>query len=336
MCLPQCCQRRTTVVFPSGIFANRTDFARASTQRACNLGHVALTDFHPELRTAARRLPRAAIRPGVLPVVRRLERLQKYRRAPEVEVLTTSDGIGIRLHRPLGVTEPGPALLWIHGGGYVIGSAAQDDRMCGRLARELGITIAATEYRLAPENPYPAALEDCYQALQWLTRLPAVDPTRIAIGGASAGGGLAAALAFAARDRGEISPVAQLLVYPMLDDRSAHHTHLDSVESRLWNRRSNQFGWSAYLRGADPAVAVPARRTDLAGLPPAWIGVGTLDLFHDEDVAYAERLRSAGVPCELEVVEGAFHGFDQIVAKSLVSQDFFAKQAANLRAAFAV
>jgi acetyl esterase/lipase len=295
---------------------------------------VALTDFHPELRSAARRLPRGPIRPAVLPVIRQLERLQKLRRAPGVQVLTTSDGIEIRLHRPPGRTEPGPALLWIHGGGYVIGTAQQDDRMCRKLARELGITIAATEYRLAPENPYPAGLNDCYAALQWLSRLPAVDPSRIAIGGASAGGGLAASLAFLARDRGEISPVAQLLVYPMLDDRSAHHTHLDTVEARLWNRHSNRFGWSAYLGDADPEAAVPARRTDLAGLPPAWIGVGTLDLFHDEDVAYAERLRAAGVPCELEVVEGAFHAFDQIVAKSSVSQQFLAKQAESLRTAF--
>jgi acetyl esterase/lipase len=297
---------------------------------------VSLTDFHPELRKAARRLPRSPIRPAILPVVRKLERLQKHRRAAEVERLTTSDGIGIRLHRPPGGTEPGPALLWIHGGGYVIGTAQQDDRMCGKLARELGITVAAAEYRLAPEHPYPAGLDDCYAALLWLSRLPAVDPSRIVIGGASAGGGLAAALAFMVRDRGEISPVAQLLVYPMLDDRSAHHTHLDAVEHRLWGRSSNAFGWSAYLGGADPDVAVPARRTDLAGLPPAWIGVGTLDLFHDEDIAYAERLKAAGVPCELEVVPGAFHGFDQIVAKSLVSQQFFASYADHLRSALAV
>ena len=297
---------------------------------------MAITDFHPELRAAARRLPRAPIRPGVLPAVRRLQNLQKRLPAPGVEVLTTAEGINIRLHRPPGRTEPGPALLWIHGGGYVIGTAQQDDRMCRRLARELGITIAATEYRLAPEHPYPAGLEDCYAALQWLARLPAVDPTRIAIGGASAGGGLAAALAFWARDHGEVKPVAQLLVYPMLDDRSGHHTHLDKVEARLWNRRSNRFGWSAYLRDADPDSAVPARRTDLAGLSPAWIGVGTLDLFHDEDIVYAERLMAANVPCELEVVEGAFHGFDQIAAKSLVSQEFFASQAEHLRTAFAV
>lgn len=296
---------------------------------------MALTDFHPELRTAARRLPRSPIRPAILPVIRKLERLQKYRAARGVELLTTSDGIDIRLHRPPVNNGPGPALLWIHGGGYVIGTAQQDDRMCRKLAQELGITVAANDYRLAPENPYPASLDDCYAALLWLSRLPAVDPSRIVIGGASAGGGLAAALAFMVRDRGEISPVAQLLVYPMLDDRSAHHTHLDEIEYRLWGRRSNEFGWSAYLGDADPAVAVPARRTDLAGLPPAWIGVGTLDLFHDEDVAYAERLTAAGVPCELEVVQGAFHGFDQIVAKSLVSQDFFNSYATNLRAALA-
>lgn len=296
---------------------------------------MALTDFHPELRTAARRLPRSPIRPAILPVIRKLERLQKYRAARGVELLTTSDGIDIRLHRPPVDNGPGPALLWIHGGGYVIGTAQQDDRMCRKLAQELGITVAANDYRLAPENPYPASLDDCYAALLWLSRLPAVDPSRIVIGGASAGGGLAAALAFMVRDRGEISPVAQLLVYPMLDDRSAHHTHLDEIEYRLWGRRSNEFGWSAYLGDADPAVAVPARRTDLAGLPPAWIGVGTLDLFHDEDVAYAERLTAAGVPCELEVVQGAFHGFDQIVAKSLVSQDFFNSYATNLRAALA-
>lgn len=296
---------------------------------------MALTDFHPELRNTARRLPRASIRPSLLPVVRRLEQLQRYRPSPGVEELTTSDGINIRLHRPPSGSEPGPALLWIHGGGYIIGTARQDDRLCRKLARELGVTVAATEYRLAPEHPYPAGLEDCYAALQWLTRLPAVDPSRIAIGGASAGGGLAAALAFLTRDRGEITPVAQLLVYPMLDDRSAHHSHLDAIEARLWTRRSNQFGWASYLGNADPGVAVPARRTDLAGLPPTWIGVGTLDLFHDEDIAYAERLRAAGVPCELEVVEGAFHGFDQIVAKSQVSQEFFAKQVSHLRAALA-
>jgi acetyl esterase/lipase len=238
------------------------------------------------------------------------------------------------LFRPTGVTGRAPALLWIHGGGYVIGSAAQDDDLCRRYARELGAIIASVDYRLAPDHQYPIPLEDCYSALQWLVRLPSVDPARVAIGGASAGGGLAAALALLTRDRGEIPLTAQVLVYPMLDDRTVGR-HLDSPGLRLWNQSSNKYGWSAYLGGADPEVAVPARREDLSGLPPAWLGVGTFDLFHDEDLAYAERLKAAGVRCEVEVVPGAFHGFDGIVPKAHVSRSFFGSQCALLREVFA-
>jgi acetyl esterase/lipase len=259
--------------------------------------------------------------------------LQRGRSHGDVEVLTLSSGVGVRLHRPTGVSQPAPALLWIHGGGYVMGSAQQDDRLCRRFARELGITVAAVDYRLAPEHPYPASLEDCYSALTWLAALPAVDPARVAIGGASAGGGLAAALALLARDRGEVTPTLQLLAYPMLDDRTGAGP--DNPNYRLWGPKSNRFGWAAYLGGADPQVAVPARRDDLSGLPPAWIGVGTHDLFHDEDLAYAERLTQAGVPCQVQVIDGAFHGFDQVVPKAAVSRAFFANQCASLRAALA-
>jgi acetyl esterase/lipase len=166
-----------------------------------------------------------------------------------------------------------------------------------------------------------------------MAQLPAIDSTRVAIGGASAGGGLAAALALLARDRGEVPLAAQLLVYPMLDDRTVNRVGLDNAGQRLWTQSSNKFGWSAYLGGADPEVAVPARRANLSGLPPTWIGVGTLDLFHDEDIAYAQRLTAAGVPCEVEVVGGAFHGFDGIVPKAQVSQAFFKSQCAMLRRA---
>ncbi|MGA8547801.1 MAG: alpha/beta hydrolase fold domain-containing protein, partial [Mycobacterium sp.] len=119
-------------------------------------------------------------------------------------------------------------------------------------------------------------------------------------------------------------------LYPMLDDRTVVGYH---PGHRLWNADSNRFGWRAYLGDADPAIAVPARREDLAGLPPAWIGVGTLDLFHDEDLAYAERLKAAGVPCHLEVAPGAFHGFDMLAPKAGVSQAFFNSQCASLREA---
>jgi acetyl esterase/lipase len=291
------------------------------------------TDFHPDLRRVARLAPRSIIGPRTLRLIRALSGLQRSRSHDGVEGLILRSGVGVRLHRPAGVSQPGAALLWLHGGGYVMGNAQQDDPLCHRFTRDLGITVASVDYRLAPEHPYPASLEDCYSALTWLAGLPAVDPARVAIGGASAGGGLAAALALLARDRGEVTPTLQLLAYPMLDDRSASGP--ENPNYRMWGPKSNRFGWAAYLGNADPQVAVPARRDDLSGLPPAWIGVGTNDLFHDEDLAYAERLTAAGVPCHIEVVPGAFHGFDQIVPKAGVSQSFFASQCASLRSALA-
>jgi acetyl esterase/lipase len=294
-------------------------------------------DFHPELERIARFAPRTLVTPYTLPLLRGGERLMTRRMAgraaADVEVLTLGSGVGVRLHRPPGGTGTGPGLLWIHGGGYLIGTAAQDDVVCRRFARKLGVTVAAVDYRLAPEHPYPIPLEDCYSGLIWLAGLPAVDPARVAIGGASAGGGLAAALALLARDRGEIDIAAQVLVYPMLDDRSATAEGLDDPNHRLWTQSANRYGWSSYLGDADPNVAVPARRDDLEGLPPAWLGVGTFDLFHDEDLAYAEALQAAGVPCEVEVVQGAFHGFDGVAAKAPVSQSFQRSQIEFLRGA---
>ena len=228
-------------------------------------------------------------------------------------------------------------MLWIHGGGYVIGTAAQDDSLCRRFARELGMVVAAVDYRLAPEYQYPVPLDDCYQALVWLARQPDVDPSRIAVGGASAGGGLAAALALLAHERSEVDLAFQLLAYPMLDDRTALRSDIDERMFRLWNTRANRFGWESYT-GRPPGsvglsgLAAPARYGDLSGLPPAWVGVGTLDLFRDEDVAYADRLRAAGISCTLDVVEGAFHGFDLIRPKAEVSRAFRAGQMAALGA----
>jgi acetyl esterase/lipase len=255
-----------------------------------------------------------------------------FRGRKDVEALTLTSGGHVRLHRPPGDVGPAPAMLWIHGGGYVAGRPQQDDQACGQFSRTLGITVASPSYRRAPEHPYPAALEDLYAALKWLVSLPSVDSGRVAIGGESAGGGLAAALAFMVRDRGEISPVLQLLSYPTLDDRTVSNAAV-ARNYRLLNERSNWFSWASYLGGADPDVAVPARRTDLAGLPAAWIGVGTVDLLYEEAVAYAERLRSASVPCHLEVVQGAFHSFDRVHARAPVSRAYFDSQCEALRAA---
>jgi acetyl esterase/lipase len=292
-------------------------------------------DFHPDLRRIASFLPRGAVTPP-LPLSRVFVALLAPVRPRGVEVVRLGDGVGLRVHRPPSDTDPAAALLWIHGGCYVSGSAAQDDKVCQRFARALGVVVASVEYRLAPENPYPAALDDCTTALNWLASQADVDSTRIAIGGASAGGGLTAALALRARDERTVKPVLQLLTYPMLDDRPAFKADPDAKHRRVMGQGMNRLGWESYLRGGDPDDAVPARATDLSGLPPAWIGVGTLDLLFNECVEYADRLKQSGVPCALEAVPGAFHGFDLFAPKAGVSQRFFEAQCGALRGAFDV
>ncbi len=295
---------------------------------------VRVDEIHPDLRRVARFAPRQIVYPWSLPLLRRLP-MGNRSSNDGVDVVDLPSGAGARLYRPTAAAAPTAALLWIHGGGYLLGSPEQDDALCRRYVQRLGIVVAAARYRLAPEHPYPIPLEDCYTVLTWLAGLPGVDADRIAIGGASAGGGLTAALSFLARDRGEVSPVLQVLSYPMLDDRTVG-PELDKPGFRLWNTRSNRFGWTSYLGGADPAVAVPARRTDLAGLAPAWLGVGTLDLFCAEDLAYAARLNAAGVECEVHEVPGAFHGFDGLAPKAAVSQAYFDSTCASLRRALKV
>lgn len=211
-----------------------------------------------------------------------------------------------------------PACLHMHGGGYVLGSPELNDASNLALAAALDCVVVSVDYRLAPETPFPGALEDCYAALKWLwenaDRL-GVDRDRIAIAGESAGAGHAAALAIHARDRREVSICFQLLDSPMLDDRtgSAHEPHPYCGEF-AWPPENNRFGWRALLGvepgGPDvPTAAVPARTDDLAGLPPTFIAVGALDLFLEENLEYARRLIRAGVPTELHVIPGAFHGF---------------------------
>ena len=215
--------------------------------------------------------------------------------------------------------RPSGALLWIHGGGYVMGTPEVENEVCSRIALDLGVLVVNVSYRLAPEHPFPAGLDDCYTALAWLHEQAdelGIDPDRVAIGGASAGGGMAASLAQMAHDRGGPAVSFQLLVYPMLDDRTVQRP----VDALVWNNRSNAFAWGAYLghpagQPDERPWAVPARRADLAGLPPAWIGVGDIDLFHDEDVEYARRLQEAGVHCELHVEPGMYHGADAIAGK---------------------
>ena len=184
-----------------------------------------------------------------------------------------------------------------------------------------------------PSTPYPTRVEDCYAALLWLARQPWVDPDRVAVGGASAGGHFAAAVAQRAHDRNEVKLSFQLLVYPMLDDRTG--ANRDGPRRIMWTETDNQLAWRWYLNGADPKEAAPARREDLSGLAPAWIGVGTLDLFYQECLEYGQRLREAGVPVHEEIAPGAFHAFDQVADKAPISLKFFASQCDHLRKALA-
>jgi acetyl esterase/lipase len=305
-------------------------------------------EIHPELRTIAKVLPRG-LSTRSFGIVRRVEaaagaaapvlaRLPRPRRA-QVEVVEL-DGCSMRVHLP----HPGfraeihPALLWIHGGGYVIGSAAQEDAWCRRVASELGAIVASVEYRRAPEHPFPTPLEDCHRCLVALAARDDVDAQRVAIGGASAGGGLAAALALLARDRGEVTPVLQLLSYPMLDDRTVLRDDIDERGMRMWNNASNELGWRSYL-GSSPGsddvsgLAAPARCENLAELPATWLGVGSLDLFLDEDLVYAERLRAAGVGCQVHLVDGAFHAFDYLAPRTAISREFRRRQIEQLSSA---
>ena len=295
--------------------------------------------FHPDLGRVARFLPRAVVGPRSLRVLRTLTLLQSRMSAGRVSVKSVGP-VSVRLHGEASSEKPLPALLWIHGGGFVLGSAAQDDLVCKHFARELGIVVAAVDYRLAPESPFPAALNDCYDTLQWLAEQPFVDPSRIAIGGASAGGGLAAALALLARDRGEVRCIFQLLSYPMLDDGTATRTDIDEGNFRLWNNKANRFGWQSYLGHLSGSheiceLAAPARSHDLSRLPKAWLGVGTRDLFYEEGIEYSRRLKEAGVECELHVVKGAYHGFDLVQSKTGVARDFRSAQVGALANAFA-
>ena len=215
------------------------------------------------------------------------------------------------------------AYLHIHGGGYVGGRKEYSDPMNTLIAAKLGVTVFAVGYRLAPEHPVPAPLDDCYSALAWLhdrAEHLGIDSRRIAIGGESAGGGLAAALAIHARDEGRYHVCHQHLTYPMLDHRTGTPEHYGDplVGEFVWTRESNQFGWSCYL-GSHPAQAphVPALVNDMRGLPPAWIFTVSLDLFRDENISYAQRLLAAGVDTELVVMPGACHGFQLLPNTSL-------------------
>jgi len=250
--------------------------------------------------------------------------LDDLRRGGAFEVTTVqvpgpagAPDISLLICRPAGVTAAVPALYHIHGGGMMLG----DNRtgMPGMLdhAQRLQLAVVSVEYRLAPETPHPGPVEDCYAGLVWTVAHAeelGIDPARVIVGGGSAGGGLSAAVALLARDRGGPALLGQLLICPMLDDRNETPSSWQMTGLGVWDRAANEVGWTALLGDArgGPDVspyAAPARAADLSGLPPAFIDVGSAETFRDEDVAYATRIWQAGGAAELHVWPGGFHGF---------------------------
>ena len=256
----------------------------------------------------------------------------------------------VRVYRPRGAAPDGgrPALLYIHGGGFVIGSVAAEHAAAAGLADELGVVVVSVEYRLAPEHPFPAALHDCYAALVWLASevdALGVDRERIAVFGQSAGGGLAAAVALFARDQGGPPLCFQFLGIPELDDRLDTPSMVAFVDTPLWCRPNAERSWQYYLGGDGGATgaggtevspyAAPARATDLRGLPPAYVSTMELDPLRDEGILYALRMLQAGVSVELHQFPGTFHG-SSVVAHAEVSRRQAAEQLAVLRRRLAI
>ncbi len=296
---------------------------------------------HPELQGKIKKIP--AI-PFYRPLVRRLfawfSRLsQGFKGDDRIRVSWLNHGQArSKLYQPVSPTSDA-AILMIHGGGYLIGHPAQSDALCQRLIDALGIAIVSVDYRLAPKHPFPAPLDDCMSAWHYVQQNAdklGINPAKVVIAGQSAGGGLAACLAQKICDEGGQQPLAQLLYYPMLDDRTALNHELSREQHFLWDNRNNETGWACYLNQTPgqpeaPTYSVAARCESLEGLPECWIGVGDIDLFLQEDVSYAERLREAGVPCELLIVEGGPHGFDLLFPDSQVADECFQSAVTFLR-----
>jgi len=286
-------------------------------------GNQVVTSLSPD---GIERLRQQAVPPDERAVTRDGEFARSVHRAPGGP---GSPPVAIVLLRPTGLPGPLPLLYHLHGGGLIMGTAYDDLPAVVELAARTGCAVASVEYRLAPEQPYPAAVEDSYAGLVWLVdnaESLGLDADRVVVEGVSAGGGLAAATVLLARERGGPRLAGQMLICPMLDDRN------DSVSARQmagvgsWDRSANATGWQAYLAeragGPDvPGDAAPARATDLSDLPPTFIDVGSAETFRDEAVAYASRLWLAGGRTELHVWPGGAHAFDYLVPEAVMSRD---------------
>ena len=237
--------------------------------------------------------------------------------APEVRV---------RVYTPLSGTGDRPAVVFMHGGGFVMGDLETDAALAAKTAATLGAVTISCGYRLAPEHPFPAAVEDCYAVVSWAVRegrSMGIDPARVAVHGISAGAGLAAGVTLMARDRRGPAIAFQLLGMPALDDRLTTPSMRAFVDTPMWSRRQAELSWSFYLGdaagGATSPYAAPARAADLGGLPPAYVYVCEYDPLRDEGIEYAQRLVQAGVATELHLYPGTFHT-STLVTRAAVSR----------------
>ena len=262
------------------------------------------------------KLPEMQISPNVLISTRMID-------GPESKLL-------VKIYEPAHrIKEKLPAVYWIHGGGYVMGHPDGDDLLCESFVNEINCVVVSIDYRLAPEHKYPAAIEDCYAGLKWTADNKdelLIDASKIAVAGASAGGGLAAALALMARDKKGPHIAFQAPLYPMLDDCNTTPSSYEINEENMpkaWNREANIIAWKMYLgentKGEVSPYAAPARAENLEGLPPAYIFIGQLDPFRDETIDYVKKLSMAGVPVEFHLYPGCFHGFDSIFNDAEIS-----------------
>jgi len=323
---------------------------RATTQSSTPLAVDPYALVDPELIPAIKVRPQLVLTKESLSAVRKEETAWQPLPPPAPQLVDRhvpgpkgAPDVRIVVIDPAPGTKNRPAFLHIHGGGYVAGKPGMFTSLLQRAAQACGCLIISVDYRLAPETRFPDSLEDNYAALRWLysnADLLGVDRKRIAIGGESAGGGHSAALAIAARDRKEIPIAFQLLIYPMLDDRTGSSRPVPPyIGNLVWTPVCNIFGWTSILgipAGSThvPPGSVPARVENLAGLPPAFISVGSIDLFVDENIEYARRLINAGVPTELQVFPGGYHAFDLLVPEASISTRFTAAWMGALKRAF--
>lgn len=247
--------------------------------------------------------------------------------------------IKVRIYRPVDATGTLPGIYFIHGGGMILGDIDGEDAVATSVCEQVDAVVVSVEYRLAPEHPYPAPVEDCYAGLAWMARHAAelrVDPDRLAVYGGSAGGGLTIATSMLARDRAFPALRFQMPIYPMIDDRNETPSSHEITDVGLWDRAGNIEAWKWYLGDGKPdQYAAPARAEDLAGLPPTYIDVGTLDLFRDEDITFAMRLMAAGIPTELHVSPGAYHAAEVFAPAAPLSERIWTRRFEALRRALA-